>query len=183
MTLLWGGHIECIKCGANYAPLNYQCLEWQRYGCCPAQSGYQERLKMEAKMPRFNEGRALLLWAWNCQSRQILTDKFLCAKFLKNLARVVGMTVIDGPHIKQFQPPPERPTDIGISVLLTIEESHLAIHTFPEQSGGAAQVTIISCKDFQPVTAKGWIVNMLGARNCHDECLGGSRGFFNVPDE
>jgi len=102
--------------------------------------------------------------------------------FLLNLARVVGMTVISGPYSQEFTPPPERPKDVGVSAVLIIEESHLAIHTFPEQGGGAAQITIVSCKDFQPVTVQEWIVDMLGAKECRTESLGGSRGFFVVPD-
>lgn len=182
--VLWGGHDECIGCAGNHERLNYTCNMMQERGWCPAETGYPERLRQlkELAVPKFHEGRALLFWTWKCQSLDILTQEVACRRFIKGLARTIGMTAIAGPHSVTFDPPTDRPEDAGISAVLVIEESHLAVHTFPRQNGGAAQITIVSCKDFQPTTCTAWISDTLQALRCHVECLGGEQGFF-VPND
>lgn len=137
--------------------------------------------RRKANVPQFNEGRALLIWPWNCKNKEILTSKSAASVFLFSLAEIIDMTPIDGPHPIKFHPPSNRPQDAGISVTLTIEESHLAIHTFPEQADGAAQITIVSCCDFNQNLARKWILKTLETEQCKCRSVGGPK-FFEFPE-
>lgn len=132
-------------------------------------------------MPRFNEGRALLMWVYACKDKRPLLIEQEAAVFLVELAELIGMTPIAGPFEIKFKPPPERPEDAGVSAALIIEESHLAIHTFPEQTGGSAQITIVSCCDFDQEKARAWILSKFVTAKYFHIDLGGSQGFF-IPD-
>ena len=60
------------------------------------------------------------------------------AHFLRELPALIGMTIIDGPFVKKV--------DDGVSGLVLIAESHIAIHTWPAE--GIFDMDVFSCKDF-----------------------------------
>ena len=66
---------------------------------------------------------------------QLLTDKELLSKTMETAAREAGATVV-GTLIHQFNPH-------GLSGVVVIAESHLAVHTWPERSYAA--VDIFTC--------------------------------------
>lgn len=95
-------------------------------------------------------------------------------KFLTNLAEAISMHVIDGPFVYEFQMNPEQYASLkngglseeqilnsnpqtdadikGISGLVTLAESHISFHTFPEllrQNKHFLSLDIYSCSWFE----------------------------------
>jgi S-adenosylmethionine decarboxylase len=91
-------------------------------------------------------GLHLALDAYGC-SPEALADVESIKAFLAYLPGAMGMTVIMGPFVELYRPPPGKPLeDWGVSGVVVIAESHLAIHTFPEQ--GFLSFDAFSCKEF-----------------------------------
>jgi spermidine synthase len=83
----------------------------------------------------------------NQLGRHLLVEFYLCnrdrlddAKFLKDqciaAAEAMGATVV-GAHAHRFQP-------IGVSVVVILSESHLALHTWPERATASMDVLVCS---------------------------------------
>ena len=79
-------------------------------------------------------GRHLLVELFSC-SEEILDDLERIEAFMKEAARVSGATIVES-VFHRFQPH-------GISGVVVIAESHLAIHTWPEH--GYAAVDFFTC--------------------------------------
>lgn len=60
---------------------------------------------------------------YGCPSK-LIDDKVLIEKILLEVTDIIGLTVVNS-TIHHFSP-------IGVSGIVVIEESHLAIHTWPE---------------------------------------------------
>ena len=81
-------------------------------------------------------GTQILLDLENCNS-DILDDIDLIKTILKEAASLSGATII-GETFHKFQP-------VGVTGVVSIAESHICIHTWPEYS--YASVDIFSCGD------------------------------------
>ena len=81
-------------------------------------------------------GTQILLDLENCNS-DILDDIDLIKTILKEAASLSGATII-GETFHKFQP-------VGVTGVVSIAESHICIHTWPEYS--YASVDILSCGD------------------------------------
>ncbi len=81
-------------------------------------------------------GTQILLDLENCNS-DILDDIGLIKNILKEAASLSGATII-GETFHKFQP-------VGVTGVVSIAESHICIHTWPEYS--YASVDIFSCGD------------------------------------
>ena len=81
-------------------------------------------------------GTQILLDLENCNS-DILDDLDLIKNILKEAASLSGATII-GETFHKFQP-------VGVTGVVSIAESHICIHTWPEYS--YASVDIFSCGD------------------------------------
>jgi S-adenosylmethionine decarboxylase proenzyme len=81
-------------------------------------------------------GTQILLDLENCNS-DILDDIDLIKNILKEAASLSGATII-GETFHKFQP-------VGVTGVVSIAESHICIHTWPEYS--YASVDIFSCGD------------------------------------
>tara|TARA_B100000029_G_scaffold16298_1_gene16797 strand:+ start:2669 stop:3079 length:411 start_codon:yes stop_codon:yes gene_type:complete len=81
-------------------------------------------------------GTQILLDLENCNS-DILDDMEFIKATLKKAATMAGATVI-GETFHKFQP-------VGVTGVVSIAESHICIHTWPEYS--YASVDIFSCGD------------------------------------
>jgi S-adenosylmethionine decarboxylase len=79
-------------------------------------------------------GRHLLLELFSCDEK-VLDDLDAIEKFMKEAARVSGATIVES-VFHRFQPH-------GISGVVVVAESHLAIHTWPEH--GYAAVDFFTC--------------------------------------
>ena len=81
-------------------------------------------------------GTQILLDLENCNS-DILDDIDIIKNILKEAASLSGATII-GETFHKFQP-------VGVTGVVSIAESHICIHTWPEYS--YASVDIFSCGD------------------------------------
>ena len=98
-------------------------------------------------------GRHLLVELYGCD-RDRLDD----AEYLKShgvaASQAMGATVV-GAHAHRFQP-------VGVSVVVVLSESHLALHTWPER--GTASIDIFVCSPtINPHEAKALLANSLCA--------------------
>jgi S-adenosylmethionine decarboxylase len=82
-------------------------------------------------------GRHLLAEFYEC-SREILDDETRISAIMTTAVEISKATIIK-PFFHKFSPQ-------GVSGIIVIAESHLAIHTWPEH--GYAAVDLFSCGDF-----------------------------------
>jgi len=84
-------------------------------------------------------GKHFLLNLYGCPFK-LLNDPVILIDLLENAAYVSGAHVIQSIH-KKFKPQ-------GVTVLTLLSESHISIHTWPED--GNAAVDIFTCGDSNP---------------------------------
>jgi S-adenosylmethionine decarboxylase proenzyme len=100
-------------------------------------------------------GRHLLLELKIC-NEEVLDDLGFLKNCLNEAAVHSGATVV-GESFYHFSP-------CGVSGVVNIAESHIAIHTWPEY--GYAAVDVFTCgNDVDPEKAARWITEKLGAQN------------------
>ena len=87
-------------------------------------------------------GRHLLVEYWGCV-RDVLDDRFLLEASLQRAAIASNATIVSV-VFHQFNPH-------GVSGVVVVEESHLSIHTWPEQ--GYAAVDFYTCGEADPMNA------------------------------
>ncbi len=88
-------------------------------------------------------GPHLILDGSKCNTQK-LGDRILIEQLLNDYPRAIGMTKIGGPYMFEYQAPD--PEYSGVSGLVVIAESHIAIHTFPELD--YFTMDIFSCRNF-----------------------------------
>ncbi len=100
-------------------------------------------------------GRHLLVELYGCDASRLDDAEFLrteCAA----AASAMGATVV-GVHAHRFEP-------VGVSVVVVLAESHLALHTWPEQS--TASLDIFTCSTLtDPHRAKSHLADCLQSRH------------------
>jgi S-adenosylmethionine decarboxylase len=92
---------------------------------------------------RYVFGPHLIIDGSRCNTRK-LADRILVEQVLNDYPAAIGMTKIGGPYMFEYQAPD--PAYSGVSGLVVIAESHIAIHTFPELD--YFTMDIFSCKNF-----------------------------------
>ena len=92
---------------------------------------------------RYVFGPHLIIDGSRCDTRK-LADRILVEQVLNDYPAAIGMTKIGGPYMFEYQAPD--PAYSGVSGLVVIAESHIAIHTFPELD--YFTMDIFSCKNF-----------------------------------
>ena len=80
--------------------------------------------------------------------REALADAEKLRQFIVDLVDAIGMTIVNGPTVHQFK---QEGPDSGISGFAIIAESHIAVHTWPEEDW--LNVCVVSCKGFHSVIA------------------------------
>lgn len=111
-------------------------------------------------------GRHLLIELFDCDSEAI-NNLGLVKAVMIEAAKRAQATIVDS-VFHEFNP-------FGISGVVVIAESHLAIHTWPEYRYAAAD--IFSCGDvLQPQVAADYLVEQLGAERASVVAL--QRGIF-----
>jgi len=88
-------------------------------------------------------GPHLIVDGSRCDARK-LGDRILVEQVLNAYPDAIGMTKIGGPYMFEYQAPD--PAYSGVSGLVVIAESHIALHTFPELD--YFTMDIFSCKNF-----------------------------------
>lgn len=124
-------------------------------------------LKKEVEMKAL--GRHLLVELYDCDPN-IINDVKALENIMTEAARIVKATIVDV-AFHTFNPH-------GISGIIVIAESHLAIHTWPEYN--YASVDIYTCGDtLDPWKACRYIFKKLGSKNMNAMEL--KRGVLNLP--
>lgn len=80
--------------------------------------------KLKKRPEIFKDHRIVQLWG--VKDPQLLTDEGLLLDKLLQIAKLLRLTVVNT-FVHKFQP-------AGLSVILVIAESHLAVHTWPEHA-------------------------------------------------
>ncbi len=88
-------------------------------------------------------GPHLIIDGSQCDTAK-LADRLTIERILTEYPRAIGMTRIGGPYMFEYQAPD--PAYSGVSGLVVIAESHVAIHTFPALD--YFSMDIFSCKNF-----------------------------------
>ncbi len=102
-------------------------------------------------------GPHLIIDGSKCDTAK-LGDRLLIERILTEFPRAIGMTRIGGPYMFEYQAPD--PAYSGVSGLVVIAESHIAIHTFPALD--YFTMDIFSCKNFDHEVAIAYIKEALG---------------------
>ena len=97
-------------------------------------------------------GKHYLLTLYGC-SFVLLNDEHFLMKLLENAAIASGATVCQTIS-KKFEPQ-------GVTVLCLLSESHISIHTWPED--GKAAVDVYTCGDCNPKIGCDIIIEQLHA--------------------
>ncbi len=97
-------------------------------------------------------GPHLIIDGSRCNTQK-LADRILVEQVLNDYPAAIGMTKIGGPYMFEYQAPD--PAYSGVSGLVVIAESHIAIHTFPELD--YFTMDIFSCKNFDHEKAIAYI--------------------------
>ncbi|HEX8981986.1 MAG TPA: adenosylmethionine decarboxylase [Ktedonobacterales bacterium] len=97
-------------------------------------------------------GPHLIIDGSRCNTKK-LADRILVEQVLSEYPTAIGMTKIGGPYMFEYQAPD--PAYSGVSGLVVIAESHIAIHTFPELD--YFTMDIFSCKNFDHEKAISYI--------------------------
>jgi len=104
-------------------------------------------------------GPHLIIDGTKCDTTK-LADRLLVERILSDYPRAIGMTRIGGPYMFEYQAPD--PAYSGVSGLVVIAESHIAIHTFPALD--FFTMDIFSCKNFDHEIAINYIREALGVQ-------------------
>lgn len=100
-------------------------------------------------------GRHLLAEYHGCDS-SVLDDLNLVETLMNEAAIAAKATVVQSAfHL--FRPQ-------GVSGVVIVQESHLSIHTWPEE--GYAAVDFYTCGDCEPELAHAWLAQALKAKHC-----------------
>ncbi len=101
-------------------------------------------------------GPHLIIDGSKCNTQK-LGNRILIEQLLNDYPRAIGMTKIGGPYMFEYQAPD--PAYSGVSGLVVIAESHIAIHTFPALD--YFTMDIFSCRNFDHETAIAYIKDAL----------------------
>lgn len=114
-------------------------------------------------------GRHILLELYDCDTK-ILNDPVRVEKIMHDAALAARATIVKS-VFHNFNP-------YGVSGVVVIAESHLAIHTWPEY--GYAAVDLFTCgEEIDPWVAHHYVAEHLKAK--HKTSLEMKRGLLNVP--
>jgi S-adenosylmethionine decarboxylase len=104
-------------------------------------------------------GPHLIIDGSRCDTQK-LGDRILIEQLLSDYPTAIGMTKIGGPYMFEYQAPD--PAYSGVSGIVVIAESHIAIHTFPALD--YFTLDIFSCKNFDHEKAIQYIKDALDVR-------------------
>lgn len=106
------------------------------------------------KYVKMGFGPHLIIDGYDCNKKKISDMEFIY-RFLDELPDKIGMRKVGKPDVdKIFES--EKDEDYGISGLVLIMESHIAIHSFPAKN--CIFIDIFSCKDFDTDSTKKMII-------------------------
>lgn len=107
-------------------------------------------------------GLHLMLDGYGCD-RTKLGDVEFVRKFLDEFPEDIGMTKVMSPYVSRFGDADRERW--GLSGFVLIAESHVSIHTFPED--GVVSVDVFSCRKFEIEAAEIKIVREFGIKTMY----------------
>lgn len=87
-----------------------------------------------------------MLDCYGCDKEKLKNADFIL-KFLNDTVKKLDMHIIKEPSLISYDYNPETWDNGGVSAIVIIAESHISIHTFPENDGFMS-LDMFSCKDF-----------------------------------
>ena len=110
--------------------------------------------------------------------RKCLNNAEYMRAFMVGLARIAGMTVVNGPNIHDFAQ--GEPSQHGLTAFTMIAESHMVAHTWPERgrtaSEGWMSLDLYSCKEFDGEKARQYAIASFGLEALTWDDLDRNRG-------
>lgn len=120
-------------------------------------------------------GPHLTLDLYGCD-KQKLADRDFIFKVLNEMPEMVGMNKFSEPQVTEVPEQGENSFDRGgITGFVILVESHMSIHTFPED--GYASFDIFSCKDFNTSNAAKILMELLEAEKVEKNFIVRGRDF------
>jgi len=113
-------------------------------------------------------GPHLTLDLYHC-SKQKLSNKQFITNILEEMPEFIGMHRISEPQVTEYSGREGSFDRGGISAFVLLAESHISIHTFPQDE--FASVDIFSCKDFDLKKAQFFLMEKLEARKVEKNFL------------
>ena len=105
-------------------------------------------------------GPHLMLDLHNC-SKEKMTDLGLLTSLLRDLPEKIGMTRISEPNVMEYTD--KWATTPGITGFVILAESHISLHTFPDDD--YVFMDIFSCRHFDHEPVKEFLINFFECRN------------------
>lgn len=106
-------------------------------------------------------GPHLTLDLYGC-NKKLLSNLDFVTKILEELPDLIGMHKISEPFVLNYDGNSNSFDKGGISAFIIIAESHISIHTFPEQE--FASVDVFSCKNFDIKIAENYLIEKFDAK-------------------
>lgn len=103
-------------------------------------------------------GLHLMLDGFGCDPAKLESEDFI-HQFLDEFPENIGMTKLMSPYVSRYDDGTGRKRR-GLSGFVLIAESHVSIHTFPDEC--CVSIDIFSCKSFDTANAEREIVNKFG---------------------
>lgn len=105
-------------------------------------------------MELFGFGPHLMIDGYHANAQK-LDDLDLIRGVLDDLPAHMDMTKVMAPHVQRYGG--LIPADSGVTGVVIVAESHIAIHTFPQR--GFLSVDVFSCKEFDVQRALTYLVD------------------------
>ena len=122
---------------------------------------------------KHNFGIHLTIDIENCDAKKLVDNKFIYA-LLNNLPTQFSMKLLTPPYIIEYKD--NWAKIAGLTGFTIIAESHISIHTFPEQK--YAFVDIFSCKHFDVNPIANKIIKMLGSNKATKNIVERGKNFM-----
>lgn len=106
-------------------------------------------------------GPHLTLDLYQCNKQKISNKEFI-RQILMEMPEFIGMHRISDPQVTEYSGREGSFDRGGISGFVLLAESHISIHTFPQDE--FASVDIFSCKDFDLKKAQFFLMDKLEAK-------------------
>jgi S-adenosylmethionine decarboxylase len=107
-----------------------------------------------------------MLDGYGCDPVRLGSEKFV-REFLDEFPENIGMTKLMSPYVSRYGGA-ER-GNLGLSGFVLIAESHVSVHTFPDER--CVSIDIFSCKSFDTAAAEREIVEKFGIRRMERNIL------------
>ena len=116
--------------------------------------------------------KQILLQCVGCKKEKLDSIKVV-RQMLNEMPSILELKKISEPNVFNYKA--KNTQDSGISGVVVIAESHIAIHTFPEK--GFALVAVSSCKSIDSKKVKEYVSKKLGPRGISEKVVEKGRGW------